>query len=140
MSARCTCKWIFDRNAGDDLTRVQVLGENSDRSSLGCGRYNEGIPESDFGFVFNSKRRRDFSWSRFNATDGVAVYHKPGYILGQRDPNLPRDVDVEFLQDLYAQNACSLPPEVAENAVGHFMLCTGVEIVSVNQNLRIRTS
>ena len=69
------------RYACDDLLRVQILGENPNCSTLRGGRDNEGIPESDLGFVLNSKRRRDFRRGGFDAPNGITVHDESCHYL-----------------------------------------------------------
>ena len=120
-------KRIFNAYACDNLARIQVLGQDPICSTFRGGSNNESIPESDTGFVFNSKCGCDFRWSRFNAPNGIAGHYESRRILGNRGCNFSRDVDIELLQDLHTHSTGSQAPELAENIFCDFMFYAGVD-------------
>jgi hypothetical protein len=80
---------------------------------------------------------RDFRRRGLNAPDGVGVYNETDRFIGDGARNLPRDVHVEFLKHLHAKDPSSLIPEPVEHPLCGLVFGFGVDIVGINQDIRI---
>ena len=75
------CERILNHYAGNDLTRIEILGEEFCRSCLGGGRYDECVPKPDLRIVFNSKSCCDVGRRDVDAPDRICTDYLPRRFL-----------------------------------------------------------
>ena len=51
--------------------------------------------------------------------------------------DLLRDIEVELLEDLWAENSISLVPKLAQDTLRSCVLGIGITVMSVNQHIRV---
>src|SRR5215469_15063061 len=130
-------KRVFDAYPRDGLPCAHVLRQNPARATLESRGDNESVPESNLGLVLDTKCIRDFNRGSFDTPDGVGAHHKPGGFLGQGMWDLLRDMHVELLQYLWAENPISFVPKLAQDALRSGVLGLGIGVMGVNQDIRV---
>ena len=130
-------KRVFDAYPRDGLPCVHVLRQNPARAALESRGNNESVPESNLGLVLDTKCIRDFNRGSFDTPDCVSAHHKPGGFLGQGMRDLLRDIHVELLQNLWAENSIAFAPKLAQDTLGSGVLGLGISVMGVNQDVRV---
>src|SRR5215831_12609055 len=80
---------------------------------------------------------RDLSRGSYDTPDCVGAHHKPGGFLGQGMWDLLRDIHVELLQDLRAENSISFAPKLAQDVLCRGVLGLGIAVMGVNQDIGV---
>src|SRR5580658_5129727 len=112
---------IFDQHTCDGLSRIEILGEKARGTRLRGGCNDEGIPKSNLGRILDLKSRRDIRRSDVDAPNRVGANHQTRRVLCQRHGDSARNGEVEFLQYLWAQKACSVVPQFTQGVSCDFV-------------------
>ena len=104
---------VLDTYACDRLSCVQIFRQDPGGATLQSGRHNERFPESDLGCILDLKCSRNLNCCGVDAPYRVVAHNQAGGRFGDRTRNLPRDIDVELLEHLRAENASPLVPKLA---------------------------